>query len=510
MKEALLGLDVGTSSTKALLFDEAGAGLASSTSPPYRNQTPHPGWVEQDPEALWQAVLSAVRGVMAQVGKDVRVRALCMAAQSGSLLPVDAGGRPAYPLITWMDGRTERLAQQWREEGIGEQIKSISGWSLHPGLCLLTVAWLRQHDPATFAAARRYFSVNDFIAHRLTGQACTNPSNAGGMHLADVNTGRWSEALCALAGISPEQLSPIRPSGAIIGEMTPDACRATGLPAGTVLVNGGHDQGCTALGLGVTAPGKVLLACGTAWVITGVTDGRRLSHLPEALDVNFHPAPGRWTISRSLGGLGASLEWWVQQAWRGIADQVSRPEMYAALDEALARTKPGCGGLFFLPLTGGHDDPGTTRPGGFVGLQLGHTRADMARAILEGAAFELRWALDNICEVGLPVEKMWMVGGAAGSPFWPRILADVTGVPMRLPLHENWPALGAAVLAGVGSGLFTSLEDGLARFRKPAEDVLPDERLSGLYDESFESYKRYAQDVRRQPDRSAHSRRPHG
>jgi xylulokinase len=489
MIEALLGLDVGTTSTKAVLFDLAGAELARASSHPYRSYTPHPGWVQQDPEELWSAVVTTIKEAVLQVGAGVHVVALGMAAQSGSLLPAGDKGEPVYPFITWMDGRSKELVQQWRDEGIQEQIRPISGWSLYPGLCLPTIAWLSRYDPDLFSLARHYFSVNDFIAYRLTGQYCTNPSNAGGMQLVDIHTGRWSERLTTLAGITPEQLSPIQPTGAVAGKIKSAVCQATGLSRNTLLINGGHDQGCTALGLGVTSPGKLLLACGTAWVVTGVTDSPEVSHIPDSLDLNFHLVPDRWTMSQSLGGLGASLEWWVNQAWRGNAGTRSRHDTYTNLDDEIGQSEPGGDSLYFLPLTGGHDDPATTQRGGFVGLQLSHNRANMARAIMESAAYELRWALTDVQEAGLPVDKLWMVGGATSSSHWPAILANATGIPICLPRYDNWPALGAAVIAGIGAGLFGSIEDGLNRFEKSTFSVDPDETTRQFYDQGFDAYR---------------------
>jgi len=492
MIKALMGLDIGTTSAKAVMFDLSGIELSRAVSPPYSLNTPRTGWVEQDPEEVWQAVIAAIRAVVKQADPDPRVLAISIAAQSGSLLPADSGGNPVYPLITWMDGRTHELVQQWQSEGLQEQVRTISGWSLYPGLCLPTIAWLRQHDEETFSAARHYFSVNDFIAHRLTGQYCTNPSNGGGMQLVDLHTGEWSETLCALVGITVDQLSPIQPSGAVIGKIKPEICRTTGLHPQTVLVNGGHDQGCTALGLGITTPGKLLLACGTAWVVTGVTASSNMQLVPAALDMNFHIVPKRWTISQSLGGLGASLEWWLNQVWRSNSSQVSRRDIiYAALDNELAQTAPDLG-LYFLPLTGGYDNPATTRRSGFTGLQLSHTRADMARAIMESAAFELRWALDAAQQAELPVERLWMVGGASQSSHWPAILANITGVPIFLPQYDNWPALGAAILAGVGSNAYENIEDGLACFEKPTQKIVPDEALLSFYDNAFEIYMEIA------------------
>jgi xylulokinase len=263
-----------------------------------------------------------------------------------------------------------------------------------------------------------------------------------------------------------------------------------------VVVNGGHDQGCTALGLGVIAPGRVLLGCGTAWVVTGVTDTAELSALPPSLDLSFHPAhqigsgSGCWTISQSLGGLGASLEWLLQRCWTATesASDAARADAFAALDAEMEDTTPG-GGLFFLPLTGGHSDPAGEQRGALWGLRLDHTRADMARAVMEGAAYELRWALEPIRRAGMPIERMWMIGGAAQSPLWPGIVADVTGVPLSLPQGEHWPAVGAAILAGVGSGAFEILVEAQARFRRPVRQIEPDRGNRSIYDECFAGYQ---------------------
>ena len=197
--------------------------------------------------------------------------------------------------------------------------------------------------------------------------------------------------------------------------------------------------------------------------------------------------------------MGASLEWWVNQAWQGDAGSRSRHEAYANLDDEVGQTEPGGDGLYFLPLTGGHDDPATTQHGGFVGLQINHGRANMARAIMESAAYELRWSLADVTEAGLPVDKLWMVGGATSSSHWPAVLANTTGIPICLPQYDNWPALGAAVIAGIGAGLFDSLEDGLSRFETPTMPVPPDQSTRQFYDRGFETYREQVGQASRAP-----------
>ena len=480
MRTAVLGLDIGTASTKAALFDAQGRELARARRP-YRLHTPRPGWAELDPEELWAAVVGSIRAVVKAAGAGLRPAALALAAQSGSLLPLDAGGAPLLPFITWLDGRAGDLVEEWRAAGLAGRVRRISGWTLQAGLGLATIAWLRRARPELFAAARRFCAVNDFVVHRLTGRFVTNPSNAGGMQLLDIAAGRWSAALCALAGVAPEQLAAIAPSGAVIGPLTPEAARQTGLPPGTPLVNGGHDQGCTALALGVEEPGQALLACGTSWVVTLVVARRpEAGAVPSLLNVNAHPRAGRWTLSQSLGGVGAAFDWFVRTCCPSPA----------APDAELAATTPGSDGLLFLPLTGGHDPPPGERGGGFVGLRLDHSRAHMARAILEGTAFELRRALDAMGQAGLAVERLWMVGGATRIALWPEIVAQAAGRPVVLTGYDLWPALGAALLAGVGAGLWGTAAEARSRFRRSGREIAPDERQRRLYDERLAAYRR--------------------
>ncbi len=490
MLPVILGVDVGTSSTKVVIFDLEGIEIARAGSAPYQNLTPQPGWVEQDPQELWQALITTIRSAIENAGQALNILSLCMSVQSGSLLPVDGNGEPLSPIITWLDGRAEGIVDEWKRAGQQEWVKATSGWSLYPSLCLPTIAWLKKNRPDVAAATTTYFSVNDFLVFRLTGKCITNPSNGGGMQLVDIHSGEWSVALARLAGIETGQLAQMLPSCHLIGPLLPDVCAQTGLNVTTVLVNGGHDQGCTAVGLGIIEPGRWLLACGTAWVFTGIMQSASLADLPVSLDVNFHAIPNRWTISQSLGGLGASFEWWLQKSFRLSENENQRTEMLTVLNQEMSQTDfdPA---LYFLPLTGGHSDPATTRKGGFIGLQLGHSRADMARAVMQSAAYELKWALEPILSAGIPVECFWMVGGAVHSTLWPQILADVTGISINLPQYDNWSALGAAIMAGVAIGVFPSIDTAISRFRKPSLYVQPQPEMGKKYQDNFLQYQHW-------------------
>ena len=246
--------------------------------------------------------------------------------------------------------------------------------------------------------------------------------------------------------------------------------------------------------MGMFEPGQVALATGTAWVITGVTATPRLDQIPPAMDLSFHAAPQRWTVSQFLGGFGATVDWWLGQTWQppDPAQAQGMKSLYPHLNAALAESAPGSHGLLFTPLSGPSQLSGAAPGGTLAGLQLAHTRADMARAILEGCAFEVRWALDQLRGSGLPTTELWIAGGASASPVWPQILADISGVPIVLADYANWAALGGAALAGWGAGLFPTLEAGIARLQPPVRRLQPDAALGELYSERYTAYRRLA------------------
>jgi xylulokinase len=238
-----------------------------------------------------------------------------------------------------------------------------------------------------------------------------------------------------------------------------------------------------------------MLSCGTAWVITTVVETPAVETIPANMDLNFHVVPQRWTVSQLLGGFGATLEWWLTQSWQGHdPQQVStRAELYTAFNRALEQTEPGSRGLLFLPLGGGSQLESDRPRGGFVGLRLDHTRAAMGRAVLEGSANEVRWGIENIRRAGLPVEQLFLVGGATRSSMWTQILADVIGVPLSVSAYTRWPALGAAILAGVGAGVFRSIEAGQELFRKAFKTIEPDESRRRACNAGYAEYKKLAQ-----------------
>jgi xylulokinase len=454
----LLGLDVGTTATKALLFD-LGGHVCASASVPYRLITPQSGWVEQAPEDLWCAVVAVLRAIVAQIPPGQRVLALAQSSQGGTTIPVDAAGQPTWNAISWMDGRAQAEHAALRRQHGGEIFAHKTGWPLMAGLPLQHIRWLRDQQPDVFARTARFLFVNDFIGCRLTGERCMNRSDASITQFLDIETGDWDDWLLALASVRREQLSPLQPSGAIFGRLTAEASAATGLPAGLPVVNGAHDQYCAAVGMRITEPGAVLLSCGTAWALLAVPAGLEIGRR-SGMALSCHAVPGRWGALRSLGGVGTSLEWLADNLWAGAAGtSEARAAQYRAINAAAAEAGPGAHGLLCYPFAGGHAGAYGPAQGGFIGLTLGHTRGDLARAVMEGVACELRWALDEIRAAGVAVHELTMVGGAARSPLWPQIVADLTELDVIVPAITEAASWGAAVLAGIGAGVFADVAE---------------------------------------------------
>ncbi len=476
MQTAVLGIDVGTSALKAVVYDRSGVELFV-TAQTYRLATPQPGWAELDMDEVWRALLRVLRDVVAATAGQVRIVALALAAQAGSVVPVDAGGAPLAPMITWLDRRAEPIVAAWQADGTAARIRAVTGWHPYPGLPIATIAWLVRHAPQVARRTQRYLGAHEFLVQRLTGRCVTDLSEGAEMLLLDQATGAWSAELCALAGIRPDQLAKLAQAGTVVGPLLPAVAAATGLPVDVQVVVGGHDQCCAALGMGVTAPGELMLATGTAWVLTALTPATPVAQIPAGMELNYHVTPDVYTVSQLLGGFGATVEWWLELLLQPLDPS---PARYALFDEWLAASQPGAHGLHFLPL-GGSAQTGNISPGGFVGLRLDHTRVDMARAICEGVACEVRWALDNLAAAGLPARQMWMSGGATHSPHWPSILADVAGIPLHVARGSNWPARGAAILAGAGCGLLGDLPTATVQWRPGLERLAPDLASGAFY-----------------------------
>ena len=434
--DMVVGLDVGTTSAKAVAVDQGGQTVAVAESSPLRTVTTPPGASEQDPDEIWRAAIAAGREVIDEVGGSAQVKSLSLAAQSGSVIVLDAQGSPASRAITWMDTRSQLLVESWTEE-TNRLIRAVSGWQSSPGLGLATIAWLRSCDALPNPA--RFTSVDGYLTGQFTGMPLTNPSNAAGMQLMDVTTLNWSDELCALAGIEASALSSVRASGSRAGRLTPAAAAALGVGASTEFVVGGHDQACATLGLDATGPGSIVLSTGTAWVLTVMTDRPAVERLPEVLNLSPHVVDRCWTASKNLGGLGAALAW--------SLDESSIPS--AELDRAIAGSPSADAAPFFLPALQNRD---RIAWGSFVNEAGDPDATARVLAVCEACAFEVRAAIDQAGAFTNADTAVTIVGGGTKATRLTQMIANATGRTLVIRPDASWPALGAARLAAAACG----------------------------------------------------------
>jgi sugar (pentulose or hexulose) kinase len=442
--DVVVGLDVGTTAVKAVAVDLHGQTIATAASAEISTSTDPPGSSEQDPEEIWRAVVAATRGVLEKTGHPARVKGLSMATQSGSVIALAADGSPVSRAITWMDSRSRPVVESW-SEATHRLIREVTGWQSSAGLGLATISWLRASGAVPDSA--RFSSVDDYLVGLMTGTPLTNPSNAAGMQLMDVATLRWSDRLCALAGVNTSELSPIHRSGTAAGGLAQAAGAELGLESGTQIVVGGHDQACAALGLVATEPGAIVLSAGTAWVITAATDAPAVEQLPDSLNLSPHVIDQRWSVSENLGGLGAVLGWILEESSVPVAELDPALHPWASADHA----------PFFLPNLQSEDRRAWGRFVGEVDVVEGTARV---LAAFEACAFEVRRAAEQAGAFTEPDATFTVVGGGTRAPALMQMIAVALDRSLIVKPDASWPALGAARLAGGACGWAMDSPDG--------------------------------------------------
>lgn len=487
----VLGIDVGTSACKAALVDETGR-VAASAGAAYPVHTPRTGWAEQDPDDWWRGVCAAVRDVLQTAAVDPRhIAAVGVDGQSWSAVAVDRDGNALGPTPIWMDTRAEDVCAEWRET-VGEQaVFAVCGNPLKPSYTAPKVAWYKRHLPDLYGKAQKILQSNGYIVLKLTGVCSQDKSQGYGWHCFDLKTCAWDAALCRALGLDPDLLPDVADCHAVVGTVTPSAAALSGLAEGTPVVAGGLDAACGTLGAGVIDPGQTQEQGGQA-------GGMSICCADAKTDIRLitspHVVPGRWLLQGGTTGGGGVMRWLEREfgaAERDRARQTGK-SVFALLDEAAAAVPPGSDGVVFLPYMAGERSPlwDPDARALFYGMDVRTTKGHLIRAALEGVAFALRHNLEVAEEAGAPVSVLRAVGGAANSPLWTQIKADVTGKPLEIPDAETATAMGAAILAGVGAGVFADFADAVAKCVTVRRTVTPDPAHKAVYDERYALYRR--------------------
>lgn len=482
--DILLGVDLGTTNIKCVAYSVSGEAVAQASRPtPTVQQGMRRAY--HDPDALWREMAAAISEVASALPTAAQVAGLAIASIGEAGAPLDAHGQPLYPIIAWNDERTAPQSAWWRQTMGEEAIYRHTGLPLGHTFTVNKLMWLRDNEPAIYAQLGRWLCVSDYMAYRLTGEQCMGYSLASRTMALDLARRRWSREMLAHAGVDVALLPELLPEGSLVGRIQAEAARATRLLAGTPVFVGGHDHVCGALAMGACCPGVVLDSTGTteAELTTLDSVAERLKHPDLSFCLGAHAAQGRYYATGSILGAGSMLRWVAGLLWPTLPDG---SDALQALTQAASESAAGARGLYLLPhLAGaGSPDRDSTARGVWVGLSLEHSRADLARAAIEGLAFELRLVWETLERfTGQPIERVNTVGGGARNRLWTQIKADATGRSLYVPTQTEAVTLGAAILAGIGAGLYADEND--AQQHLHFEQITPDPQRAAEYERFY-------------------------
>ncbi len=480
----VLGIDVGTTGTKSLLFSEKGSYVGQAYKG-YDLITPRVGVSEQRAEDWWNAVVCTVREVVSSAGiEGSDVVGISLSLQGGTLVPVGEDFEPIANARVWNDARCAVQRQEYLDEvGEAHTMYEKTGWSLGNGLLALEIREMRDNAPELFEKTAMFMSVPDYISYKMTGIPAIDISDIGINQTGNVRTGDYDEDLLSFMNITKDRLPAIVHTGDVIGHLTERASAELGLSTDCVLVAGAHDQYAVALGAGCTHDGDIVIGSGTCWVVTALSES---SNFDSGIAQSQSATPGLWGSCWSLSSGGVCLDW--MRKYVSLSKEGDLID-YDTVNAEVSKRKAAEDGLFFYPFSGYAQDRKAFSKASFIGLDLSHDRFDMMRAVMEGVCFQIRWMMEYFKSKPSPEEGLKLAGGAAKSAVWCQILSDVTGLPVRVPELADLSCVGAAALAGTGSGLFRDLDEACSLLSVAGHVVNPDPERSRIYSELYEVHK---------------------
>lgn len=477
----VLGIDISTTGAKALLVDERGT-VAASASTEYTLSTPRPLWSEQDPADWWDGIQTSIRLALKHANIDgSQIAGIGLTGQMHGLVLLDDQGNVLRPAMLWNDQRTGPQCE-WITKQVG--LEQLLAWTGNPALTGFTapkIVWVREHEPHVYAQVKQILLPKDYIRFKLTDTYATDMAGAAGTLLLDITTRDWSPGMLEALDIPHDWLPPCHEGPQITGRISKAAAAATGLKADTPVVGGGGDQAAQAVGVGAVKPGIIALTLGTSGVVFSPTAEPIIE--PNGLLHAFcHAVPGRWHMMGVMLSAAGALRWY---------HDITDPD--ASYDDFLAEAADvpaGCEGLAFLPyLTGERTPyPDPNARGAFVGMTVRHTQAHMKRAVLEGVAFGLRDSLELLRAGGVKIEQIRASGGGTRSALWRQILADVMNCELVTVNTTEGAAYGAALLAGVGGGVWPDVDGACEATIRLTDHVTPQKEVAVQYEEMYRIY----------------------
>ncbi len=483
----LLGIDIGTSSAKAVLFDVENSQTVAVAGQEYPIHHPAPDRAEQDPDDWWRATVAIVRQVTA--GAEIeRIAGISFSGQMHGTVMVGADHKPVAPAIIWADQRTGGTVGELVDLMGAEAYAATAGTLPAAGFMAVTLLWLKQHDPALVGRIHKVMLPKDYVRLRMTGEIATDPSDAAATALFNVTTREWAANIMNKAGLPTNVLPDVRASMAVAGYLRAEAAAELGLKAGVAVMTGSADQPAQAVGNGLIKPGRGSVTTGSGGQVS-IPFTRQLGEALRTdprVHVLNHAAPDTWYVLGAILSAGLSLRW-----LRDLVGLKDVADAYPILSAEAAVVPAGADGLIFLPYLSGERTPhmDAQARGCFIGLSAHHTRGHLARAVMEGVTFALREALEISRELGATADTLIASGGAMESDVWRGIQADVFGLPLQRTLLKEQASVGAALIAGVGAGVYRDLEAACERTVRYRDVTEPNTANHARYDTLYAHFR---------------------
>lgn len=490
--EYLLGIDLGTSGTKTVLFNLEGVPVASKTVE-YPLYQPQNGWAEQDPLDWWNASVEGIKSVLGESGIDSSlIKGIGISGQMHGLVLLDKSGNVLRKSIIWCDQRTGAECEEITQKVGASRLIEITANPALTGFTASKILWVKNHEPEVYEKTAHILLPKDYVRYMLTGEFATEVSDASGMQLLDVPGRKWSDEVLAKLDIDKALLAKVYESPEVTGAVCQKAAELTGLKKGTVVAGGAGDNAAAAVGTGTVVDGKAFTTLGTSGVVFAHTS--KVSIDPAGRVHTFCCAvPGEWHVMGVTQAAGLSLKWFRDNFCNEeiLAAKGMNKDPYYIMDAQAERIPIGCERLLYLPYLMGertpHLDPNCR--GVFFGLSALHTKQHLLRAVMEGVTYSQRDSLEVLRGMGISIEEMYACGGGGSSPLWRQMLADVFGCPVKTVASKEGPALGVAILAGVAAGIYASVPEACCSIIKTNPAQNPVAENSAEYEKFYSVYK---------------------
>lgn len=489
MKDLLLAIDQGTSGCKMTIFDMMGQVISSITKN-YNTYYPKEGFVEQNPEDWWRVIKEGIHSMLEEKNiNPENIKGIGIDGTSWACIPIDNSGNVLYPAMIWLDRRAEKQAD-WMKNKIGEdKLIQISGNPVDPAYITPKMLWLKENIPDIFEKTDKFIQSNAYIAFRLTNKLSQDFSQCFGFHFFSIKKGEWDTEIADELGLSLDLMAPIMKCHDVVGYVTKAAAITTGLRVGTPVVAGGLDAACCTLGAGVINEGQTQEQGGQAG---GMSIALSKPIINSKLILGYHVVPDMWLLQGGTTGGGGTLNWFNREF--GFQEQQeslrNKSNPFVIMSEEAEGISAGSDGVIFLPYMKGERSPlwNSKAKGVYYGLSFDKTKAHMIRSTMEGVAYALKHNLQTAEESGVEVGRLSSVGGSANSHVWTQLKSDITGRKIEVPYSDHATTLGAAILAGVGVGIYKDFKEAVKKTVKIQKTYEPNKERVNIYEEGYSNY----------------------